>query len=107
MNKFMCKTTIKDILSGEFLKKGWFKRQYKVVGLIALLIFLYIYCDYLGQMQQHKLSTCKKELQDAQFVYTTLNTQLVSSTRQSAISEELNERGSRIKESRKAATRIE
>lgn len=98
---------IREILSGEFLKKGWFKEQLKIVVLIASLIFLYIYCDYLGQMQQHKLSTLQKELQDAHYIQTTLNAELVSSTRQSAISQSLSERGSKVKESKTAPTRIE
>lgn len=99
--------SIRDFLSGDFLKTGWFKEQYKIVFLITSLIFMYIYCDYLGQMQQHKLSSLKKELQDAQFVETTLSAQLVSSTRQSAISQSLIEKGSRVKESITAPTRIE
>lgn len=99
--------SLKDILSGDVLKKGWFKEQYKLIVLIAGLIFLYIYCDYLGQAQQHRLSTLKKELQDVQFIKTTLNAQLMSSTRQSAISQSLKERGSQLKESNKAPTRIE
>ncbi len=107
MSKASIKDTIKDILSGDVLKKGWFKEQYKVILLIAGLIFLYIYCDYLGQAQQHRLSNMKKELQDVQFINTTLNAQLMSSTRQSAISLSLKERGSQLKESNQAPIRIE
>ncbi len=101
------KFSLKDILSGDVLKKGWFKKQYRLILLIAGMIFMYIYCDYLGQAQQHKLSTLKKELQDLYFVKTTLNAQLMSSTRQSAISKALKERGSKVKETNIAPTRIE
>lgn len=101
------KFSLKDILSGDVLKKGWFKKQYRLILLIAGMIFMYIYCDYLGQAQQHKLSTLKKELQDLYFVKTTLNAQLMSSTRQSAISKALQERGSKVKETNIAPTRIE
>lgn len=100
------KFSLKDILSGDVLKKGWFKKQYRLILLIAGMIFMYIYCDYLGQAQQHKLSTLKKELQDLYFVKTTLNAQLMSSTRQSAISKALQERGSKVKETNIAPTRI-
>ena len=103
----MSKFSLKDILSGDVLKKGWFKKQYRLILLIAGMIFMYIYCDYLGQAQQHKLSTLKKELQDLYFVKTTLNAQLMSSTRQSAISKALQERGSKVKETNIAPTRIE
>lgn len=101
------KFSLKDILSGDVLKKGWFKKQYRLILLIAGMIFMYIYCDYLGQAQQHKLSTLKKELQDLHFVKTTLNAQLMSSTRQSAISKALQDRGSKVKETNIAPTRIE
>lgn len=101
------KFSLKDILSGDVLKKGWFKKQYRLILLIAGMIFMYIYCDYLGQAQQHKLSTLKKELQDLYFVKTTLNAQLMNSTRQSAISKALKERGSKVKETNIAPTRIE
>ena len=101
------KFSLKDILSGDVLKKGWFKKQYRLILLIAGMIFMYIYCDYLGQAQQHKLSTLKKELQDLYFVKTTLNAQLMSSTRQSAISKAHQERGSKVKETNIAPTRIE
>lgn len=101
------KFSLKDILSGDVLKKGWFTKQYRLILLIAGMIFMYIYCDYLGQAQQHKLSTLKKELQDLHFVKTTLNAQLMSSTRQSAISKALQERGSKVKETNIAPTRIE
>ena len=60
------KFSLKDILSGDVLKKGWFKKQYRLILLIAGMIFMYIYCDYLGQAQQHKLSTLKKRI--ARFV---------------------------------------
>ena len=101
------KFSLKDILSGDVLKKGWFKKQYRLILLIAGMIFMYIYCDYLGQAQQHKLSTLKKELQDLHFDKTPLNAQLMSSTRQSAISKALQERGSKVKETNIAPTRIE
>ena len=99
--------SLREFLSGDILKKGWFQQQYKLILLIAGLIFMYIYCDYLGQAQQHRLSSLKKELQDTHFVKTTLNAQLMRSTRQSAVSQALKERGSRLKESNEAPTRIE
>lgn len=101
------KFSLKDILSGDVLKKGWFKKQYRLILLIAGMIFMYIYCDYLGQAQQHKLSMLKKELQDLHFVNTTLNAQLMRSTRQSAISKSLQAKGSKVKESNIAPIRIE
>ena len=102
----MSKFSLKDILSGNVLSHEWFKQQYQLVLLIFGLIFMYIYTGYLGEQQQYRLSSLKKELQDAQFVKQTLHAQVMNNTRQSFISIQLAERGSKVKESRRAATRI-
>ena len=102
----MSKLSLKDILSGDILAKQWFKQQYKLILLSGGLIFIYIYNGYLGERQQYHLSNLKKELQDAQFVKQTLHAQVMNNTRQSYIAAELSARGSKVKESRRAATRI-
>ena len=60
----MAKLSIKEILSGDVLSQGWFKRQYKLILLISGLIFFYIYSGYQSQRQQRMLSELQKELQD-------------------------------------------
>ena len=103
----MCKFSLKDILSGNILTKAWFRRQYKVIGLISALIFVYIHCGYLAQRQQRNLSELQKELQDAQFVQLSLSAELMEKTRQSSISKMLTEKESKIKPSNTPAIRIQ
>lgn len=103
----MSKFSIKDILSGDVLSRGWFKQQYKVILLISGLIFLYIYSGYQSQRQQRILSDLQKELQDVQLTQLTLNTELMNKSRQSSVARMLKEKGSAIKETNKPATRIQ
>ena len=103
----MYKFSLKDILSGNILTKAWLKRQYKVIGLISVLIFVYIHCGYLAQRQQRNLSELQKELQDAQFVQLSLSAELMEKTRQSSISKMLTEKESKVKPSTTPAIRIQ
>lgn len=102
----MKRGNIKEILSGDILKRGWFRRQYKLVLLVAALIFVYIYAGYRSQRQQKHLSDLQRELQDAHFEQLTVNAQLVEQTRQSAVAAELKARGSDVCESNTPPTRI-
>lgn len=103
----MGKFSIKDVLSGDILTKAWFKRQYKVIGLISALIFIYIHCGYLAQRQQRTLSELQKELQDSKFVQLSINAEFMEKTRQSSISNMLIEKESKLKASNTPAIRIQ
>lgn len=103
----MSKFSLKDILSGDILTRAWFKRQYKVIGLISALIFVYIHCGYLSQRQQRHLSELQKELQDANFVLLSVNAEFMEKTRQSSISKMLESHESKVKQSNTPAIRIQ
>ena len=103
----MSKFSLKDILSGDILTRDRFKRQYKVIGLISELIFVYIQCGYLAQRQQRHLSELQKELQDANFVLLSLNAEFMEKTRQSSISKMLESHESKVKPSNTPAIRIQ
>ena len=45
------KYSLKDILSGNVLSQDWFKSKYKLIVMISVLIFLYIYSGYQSQRQ--------------------------------------------------------
>ena len=103
----MAKLSIKEILSGNVLNSRWFRSQYKLILLISGLIFLYIYSGYQSQRQQRMLSDLQKELQDVQLIHLTVSSELMDKTRQSSIAAMLQEKGSKLKESVKPATRIQ
>lgn len=101
------KFSIKDILSGDILAKQWFQKQYKLILLICGLFFIYIYCGYQAERQQHMLNNLNKELQDAYFTQQTINAQVMTLTRPSSIATMLEEKGSKIKESHRSAIKID
>lgn len=103
----MNNNTIREVFSGDVLRRGWFKRQYKLILLVCMLMFIYIYSGYQAQSQKKRLSDRQKELQDVHFEQLTINAQLAEQTRQSAISAKLKERGSNITASREPAIRID
>ena len=101
------KYSLKDILSGNVLSHEWFKNQYKLIMMISVLIFLYIYSGYQSQRQQRELSDLHKELQDVQMTQMTINSELMNKSRQSSISLMLQAKGSKVKESKTPANRIQ
>ena len=101
------KYSLKDILSGNVLSHEWFKSQYKLIVMISVLIFLYIYSGYQSERQQRELSDLQKELQDVQMTQLTINSELMNKSRQSSISQMLQAKGSRVKEGKTPARRIQ
>ena len=93
--------SIKDIqswLNGEKLRSEKMKKQYPLLLLIAVLVFLYILAGYGAAKQQHRLTDLKKEMLDTKYEYMTISAELVKTTRQSPVAIELEQRGSRLQE---------
>ncbi len=101
------KYSLQDILSGNVLSHDWFRRRYRLIIMISVLLFLYIYSGYQSQIQQRTLGELQKELLDVQMVQATINSELVHKTRQSSISAMLQAQGSNVKESRTPTIRIQ
>ena len=98
--------TIQGWLNGEMLRSEWVRKQYKLIGLIIGLVFLYILVGYQAARQQHRLTDTKKEMLDAKFRYMTISAQLTNTTRQSHIIEVLDTNGSALQENTKPPTKI-
>mgnify|MGYP007053718808 FL=1 len=101
------KYSLQDFLSGNVLNQEWFRRQYKLIAMISVLIFLYIYCGYQSQRQQRKLHDLQQELQDARMTQLTVNSELMNKSRQSSIVCLLEEKGSQLKENKTPVIRIQ
>lgn len=91
---------IQTLFNGELLRKEWVRKQYKLFGLIVVLLFLYILCGYRSMKQQRHLSDLKKEVKEAKMEYLTISAKRVEMTRQSTISAALKQQQSKIKENR-------
>ena len=88
--------SIKDIqswLNGEKLRSEKMKKQYPLLLLIAVLVFLYILAGYGAAEQQHRLTDLKKEMLDTKYEYMTISAELVKTTRQSQVAAELEQPG--------------
>jgi len=100
------KLTAQEVLSGEFLTRQWFHKQYALFFLIGALVFLYIFFGFQAQRQQHRLTGLKKELQTKHFEQLTIESELTEQTRQSTMSKQLRENGSTLKENTKPVIHI-
>lgn len=98
---------IQKILSGDALVSEKVRSQYKIGGLIALYIIIYIFLDYRSKNQQLQLSDIKKEVRDKKYEYLTISTQRTYMARPSSIIQALRENDSKIQENKKAILRIE
>lgn len=103
----MEKITAKEILTGNILTREWFKKQRKLLILIACFVFVYIYFGFLAQRQNRRLTEIQQQIEDASYVQLTINAQLINITRPSVIAKELNERGSSLKELTKPVIMID
>ena len=94
--------SIKDIqswLNGEKLRSEKVKKQYPLLLLIAVLVLVYIFVGYGATEQQHHITDLKKQMLDSKYEYMTTSAELVRTTKQSQVATELEQRGSRLKES--------
>jgi cell division protein FtsL len=98
---------IQSWLNGDKLRSQKFREQYPLIGLIAVLLFLYILTGYQSAKQQHRLTDTKKEMLDAKFRYMTISAELTNLTRQSTVVEALKENGSELRENNVAPVKIE
>ena len=103
----MAGRNIQGWLNGEKLRSSKVRKQYKLIGLILVLIFVYITAGYRAMEQQHRLSDLRKEVRDKKFEYLTISSQLVNETRQSRVAKQLEERGSKLKPNKEPAIRIQ
>ena len=100
-------STLQGILNGQVLTGTFFRRQYKVLILISVGIFLYIWAGIRAQREHHHLTELRKQLQDAQFEQLTIHANLTDLTKQSEVAAELKERGSKLSENTKPVIAIE
>lgn len=96
----------REIFNGDIWTRAFIRKQYKLFGLIFLLIIISINNGYQCEKQHIKIDKLQKELRDVQYEYITLDAELVSMSRQSTISQRLQESGSKVKESSVPPIRI-
>ena len=97
---------IQSWLNGDRLRSKGLMRQYPLIILIAVLVFLYILIGYQAVRQQHRLTDAKKEMMDAKFQYMTLHEEVTKATKQTSILKKLKKHKSTLQENTKPTIKI-
>jgi len=98
MDKRKRLSLLQKILNGDIIRNERISRHYRLLALIGVYIFLSILMGFVAEWQYVRIGALKKELHDARNEELTISSELVNSTRQSAIAKQLKENGSKVKE---------
>ena len=86
-------STVRDILNGNILTKRFFQKQYGLMIMIAVLLFMYVDNRYYCETQLAKEIRLKKEIQDLKYESMTISAELMTISRQSNVMNTVNSRG--------------
>lgn len=100
-------STFRDVLNGSILSKKFFKKQYGLFLLLAVLAFIYIDNRYYCEKQISKEVKLKKDLQDIKFESLTISAELTKLSRRTFVLDYINSKGLNLKESPYAPVVIE
>ena len=89
---------LQKILNGDIFRAERVSRHYRLLALIGIYIFLSILMGFVSEWQYVRIGALKKELQDARNEELTISSELVNSTRQSAVLRALKDNGSKLRE---------
>ena len=92
-------STVRDILNGNILTKRFFQKQYGLIIMIAVLVFLYVDNRYQCENQQAREIELKKKIQDVKYESLTISAELMEISRQSNVMKKVNESGLPLVES--------
>lgn len=89
---------LQKILNGDIFRNEKVAQHYRLLALIGIYIFISILMGFISEWQYVRIGSLKKELQDARNEELTISSELVNSTRQSAVARSLKENGSTLRE---------
>lgn len=91
-------TLLQKILNGDIFSTKRVAQHYKLLALIGVFVFVSILMGFVSEWQYVHIGALKKELHDARNEELTISSELVNSTRQSAVARQLKENGSSLRE---------
>lgn len=100
-------STLRDVINGNILSKKFLQKQYGLLIMIAILIFLYVDNRYYCETQLAKTIELKNKIKDVKYESLTISSQLMRISRQSNIIKMLNEKGIQLEESNTPPVTIE
>lgn len=89
---------LRDILNGNILTNKSFRRQYGLIIMISVLMFLYVGNRYACEAQLAREIELKKDIQDVKYESLTISAELIKLSRRSNVLKMINERGINIVE---------
>ncbi|MBR0309649.1 MAG: hypothetical protein IJQ97_02070 [Paludibacteraceae bacterium] len=89
---------LQKILNGDIFSTQRVAQHYSLLALIGVYIFISILMGFTSEWQYVRIGALKKELHDARNEELTISSELVNSTRQSAVARSLKEQGSTLRE---------
>ncbi len=90
---------IKEVLSGDIFTKDFFKKQYKLLLMIAAFFLIYINSGFRGQAQQQKIRELQNDITEAKTIHSDLSREYTTLTRPSYLNKQLQESGCKVRES--------
>lgn len=93
------KLSLQEVLSGNIFTREFIRKQYKLLILIAVLLFVYIYNGFSCESQERKIVRLQEDVKNARYEMLDLSAEYTQLTRPSNVAEQLRENGSRVKES--------
>ena len=86
-------STVRDILNGDIFSKKIFKKQTKLMIMIALLMFAYVDNRFSCERQLATEIELKKKIQDVKYESLTISAELMKISRQTSVLNMINTRG--------------
>lgn len=92
-------SSFRDFINGNILNKRFIRKQYKLLLMVAVLLFLYINNRYYCEKQIEERVQLKKELQDVKYESLTISAELTKLSRRTYVLNYINSKGINLKES--------
>ena len=92
-------SSLRDVLNGDIFTKKIIQKQYRLLILIAVLVFFYVDNRYSCESQIAKQVKLKKEIQDVKYESMTISADLMKLSRQSSVIKMVKDKGLEIEES--------
>jgi Bacteriodetes cell division protein (FtsL-like) len=83
----------RDILNGNILTNEFLQKQYGLIIMLAVLMFMYVGNRYSCEAQLAKQIELKKDIQDIKYESLTISADLMELSRRSKVLKMINERG--------------
>lgn len=91
-------SSARDFLNGNILTNRFLQKQYGLLIMISILLFLYVDNRFYCETQLAKEIEMKKKIQDAKYESLTISAELMELSRQSKVMEMVKLRGIELKE---------